>query len=196
MGNRPLTFAERREQLADGIATIDDAIRGYEDTKRIYHLQNVAAKLRALVVYEAKSNSLNHPLLLELAAERRYPLVLYCAYAIPAPPFPPSLLEGMVFDVQTDAFALERDAFYRHEISLDIALDEEHATILGKTHTSKALIRAVAEREAVHYDPKLPPDISNLAIITVDNLPVHYSVVYRMGRIVRELGNRFLQATA
>jgi hypothetical protein len=74
---RQKSFDERRQELVGSIDIISNSLREFETSGKIHSLRIVASQLRALVVFKKKSSSLKHPLLIELAKEKGFPLTIY-----------------------------------------------------------------------------------------------------------------------
>jgi len=195
VGRRKLSFAERRQQLAESIDIISNAINELERTGKTHMLRAVANQLRALIVNKPESRSLRHPLLLELANERDYPLTVYSGDAGYLDKITEIAGEKPFFYSSGDALSLDKDEIFKRAISLADAMEELSTTIAGEALTLKEVILHVANTEAAHYDPSTPTILDDLGKIQLGGLPTHYRVIYSLGRLVNKLAQRFLQAT-
>jgi len=192
MATRRLTFEERREQLVGALNMLINALDHYEAHAQIYSLRAVAQQLYTMLRKGANS----HPLLIELARERSFPLTIYqtdSAYTekvMNIGPQPP------IFYSKGDSIALDSDELRSVATTIDVALKTMHTTVMGQDYTLEQIFLLVADKEARHYDLDRPLILDDLDCVQLGGLPAHYRVVYDMGRVVRDLCARFLQATA
>lgn len=192
---RQKSFDERRQELIESIDIISSSLRELEQTGKGHWLRIVASQLRALIVYKPKSSSLKHPLLFELAKEKGFPLTIYST--------DPGYLEkvksifgdSLIFYSTGDPFNLEKDEIYNTPLPLEAAMETLSVEVLGQKKSVKDILSDVANTEASHYDPGKPQILDDLSFIELGGLPTHYRIIYALGRLVRDLGIKFLQAT-
>jgi hypothetical protein len=191
MKDRPLSFAERREQLVGSLDTITNALNDYETRGKIYPLRIVAVELRKLIYYK-DTRSFRHPLLIDLTRERNFPLIVYRtdpAYAAKVKQMRP------IFYTAADHIAVDQHELSQSGTTVDVVLKEIHATVLDQEYSLEDIILAIANMEAAHSDPKRLLILDDFDRVDLGGLPTHYRAVYHMGRVVRDLTSRFLQAT-
>jgi hypothetical protein len=195
MTRRDKSFQERRQELTDALNILSKAIQDYEKSGQVYFLRVVASQLRALVVYEPKSGSLKHPLLIELAKEKGFLLAVYTIDQVAVKGIVNLLGPQLDFFSTGDALSLERFPPYLIEVNLEEALEEQHV-IIGKEELSiKQVIRLVADTEASHYDPTRPEILDNLDQISIMGLSPEYRTIYNVGKITCDLSHKFIEAT-
>jgi len=192
---RQKSFDERRQELAGSIDIISTSLRELEQTGKIHFLRIVASQLRALVVYKPQSGSLKHPLLIELAKEKGFPLTIYSTDQGYLNRMKTLFGDSMVFYSTGDPFSLEKDEIYNTLLPLEKAMETLSIDMLGQQMSVKDVLSNVADTEASHYDPGTPPILDELGLIGLGGLPTHYRIIYALGRVIRDLGTRFLQAT-
>ena len=116
---RPNSFEERRAELTASIAIITNALLDSENSGATHPLRTVAVQLRAFLVDE-------HPLLLELATERSFPLTVYStsqAYTEKVLALKP------VFYSTGDALSVAKDEMFTTPIDLRDALALLHVKL-------------------------------------------------------------------
>lgn len=192
---RKKSFHERRQELAGSVDIISGALREFEQTGKIHLLRIVASQLRALIVYKSHSSSLRHPLLFELAKEKGLPLTVYSTDQGYKDKLKSMFGQSMVYYSTGDPFNLEKDEIYKTPLTLEDAMETLSVEMLGQHLSVKDVLSHVADTEASHYDPGTPPILDELGRVEFGGLPTHYRLVYALGRTVRDLGIRFLQAT-
>ena len=194
-GRRLKSFDERRQELSSAIKIISENIRDFEKTREIHHLRTVATQLRALIVLKQQSPSLKHPLMIELAKEKNFPLKVFT--------LPPDLLKTIseIPDVNPDIlvpgdpFSLIKDEVLNTEMALEEAMEQLVIYVKGERKTLKELILTVANTEASHYDPGRPPILDDLGSLQLGGLPTHLRIIYSIGKVVCGLGERLIKAT-
>jgi len=183
MSRRKKTFDERRKELSDSLCRISQAIAACETSGEIYPLRDVAVQLRALLADE-------HPLLIELAEERNFHLKVFMT----DPAYTNKILATKPVIYSTgDAFSLNQDEMFPIEVRLSDGLNALHVVTGGQQLTVKDVIKMVADTEAAHYDPRKPLRLDDLEMVGLGGLPSQYRTIYSVGRVVRDLGNRFLK---
>jgi hypothetical protein len=196
MTRRKKEFEERRQELISATKILSTMIQQFESTGDISFLRVVASQLRGLVVFEQKSRSLRHPLLVELAKEVGFPLTVFT--------IDKSVTNSVVdllgphqlqFFSTGDSLSLEKTPPYTAEQNLEDALESLHVIVGEEKLSIKQVIRLVADTEAAHYDPTRPTTLDNLDTVSLMGLPPEYRTIYSTGKIVRDLGYRFIQAT-
>ena len=192
MARRPKSFEERCQELAGALHIIERAIQDCEQGHGTPPLTAVAIQLRALLIRAGR----NRPLLVELARERNFPLTVYAT--------DPGYLDRItkiagsppIFYSTVDMLSLEQNPMFPVETTLAEALKLRYVTILDKELSLERVIRLVANTEAAHYDPERPVELDSLDVVGLGGLPAHYRTVYHLGRITRDLGRQFIEATA
>lgn len=192
MPRRQKSFDERRQELTGALQIIARALRHCEESGQIHPLRVVAVQLRALVVRET-SGSLRHPLLFELAHERGFPLVVYTID--PGALDTLRSLPAVQFASQGDSLSLVQEPPFSVETNLEQALQDQHTVINGEKLSLKDIIRLVADTEGAHYDTGRPETLDNLDQLRVLGLPPEYRAIYSLGKLVRDLGFRFVEST-
>lgn len=194
-GRRKKSFDERRQELAGSIDIISISLREFEQTGKIHLLRIVASQLRALIVYKPQSSSLRHPLLFELAKEKGFPLTVYSTDQGYTDKLKSLFGKSIIFYSTGDPFNLEKDEIYKMPLPFEDAMETLSVEMLGQQLSVKDVLSHVADTEASHYDPGTPPILDELGRVELGGLPTHYRIIYALGRVVRDLGVRFLQAT-
>jgi hypothetical protein len=189
MDRRDKTFDERKQELVDSLSIIRDALHKYEETGETYPLKSVATQLRALIVRDKRS--LKNPLLLELAEERKYRLIVYKG--------DPKLLQRMVnrspiFLSTGNHLSLVQDRMFCIKTTLAHAMETIHIIIFGEELNLKDAVRLIADTEAAHYDVGRPNTLDDLTVVELGGLPAAYYTIYSLGKIVRDLGFNFIQS--
>jgi hypothetical protein len=180
---RKKTFDERQKELSDSLKRISEAIATCETSGEIYPLRDVAVQLRALLADR-------HPLLIELAEERGFDLKVYMA----DPAYTKKILvTNPIFYTTGDAFALHQDPMFPVEVHILEAINALHVVTGGEQLTVKGVIKMVADTEAAHYDPGKPLRLDDLGMVEFGGLSAQYRTIYSVGRVVRDLGFRFLK---
>lgn len=194
MNNRRIkSFEERMQELVGSIDIISDSIRKLEQTNNISWLRIVASQLRALIVYKENSSSFKHPLLFELAKENGFPLTVYVSDQDYLNKIKSMFGDSLIFYSTGDPFSLEQDMIYTTPQSLEDAMETLSVEMLGKQLSVKEVLTDVANTEASHYDPTTPATLDNMKFVELGGLPSHYRIVFALGKVVCDLGYRFLQ---
>jgi len=60
----------------------------------------------------------------------------------------------------------------------------------------QGVIRLIADTEGVHYDPARPEVLDDLDQMRIMGLPPEYRTIFCLGKIVRDLSAKFIEATA
>jgi hypothetical protein len=181
---------ERRKLLSDAINIIDNALQHAENGGGVAPLRVVAGQLRALIV-ETRTN---HPLLVDLANEAGFPLIVYTG----RPDFTDFLLStGATAIFQGDAMVLEKDKGgpLNYETTLSEAIKTQRTFIGTQSYTLEDIILMIANTEGAHYDPDRPEALDQMDQVELGGLPSQFRTIYGIGRVVRDLGHSLLHRT-
>lgn len=183
MSRRKKTFDERRGELSDSLKGITEAISDCEASGEIYRLRDVAVQLRALLMGE-------NPLLIELAEVKGFYLKVF----ITDPVYTAKVLStNPIFYSTGDAISLCQDNIFPIEVPISEAINALHIVTGGEQLTVKEVIKLVADTEAAHYDRGKPIRLDDLDKVGLGGLPSQYRTIYSVGRVVRDLGDKFLR---
>lgn len=189
---RPKSFDERRQELIGSLTIIGNALRDLEELKKIYPLRVVANQLRALLIYDSRSRSFQHPLMVELAKEKGFSLVVYMVppdYTDKVLKLKPTFFSG------GDVLSLEKEMPFIYETTLESALNMMYIRIDEKDLTLAEVIRDIADTESSHYDPSRPDHMDTLQNFEIGGLPAEYRAIYSLGKLVMNLGFKFVEAS-
>ena len=191
----PKSFEERKAELIGALDILHSSLDNFDQSRQTYWLKKVAQELRALIVYEPKSGSLRHPLLLELAKEKQYPLLVYVSNFAILRETEQNKDHGMKpkFSWGEKMLSLTSES-WRTKASLEEVIELPYIVIRAEKHSLKDIIRLVADTEAAHYDPDRPEALAVLQQGEIYGVQVPYMALYELGRIVQLLGERFVSS--
>lgn len=182
---RPKTFEERFAELVGDFKKMGVSLKKFETTNEDHWIQLVAGLLYKLLV---KSRS-NHPLFLELAEKKKYPLVVYVSNIaiateksvekgnLPAPSgsFIPNILSPKPVPL------------YNYPMVLEEALNFRCYIIRSTKYTFKDILENIRHTEGFHSDPRKPETLDTLGKIDMSGHSGAYMAIYHLGNVVMEL---------
>ena len=188
----PKTFGERRRELIGALDNIQRSITTFQQSRQVHHLRELARELRALLIYKPKSRNFAHPLLIELAAEKKFPLNIYVSRFAFLREQEANRQTGPkpTFSYGEDMFRLDSTPFHV-EVALEQAIKLPYIVVQSRKLSLEDIISLVADTEAAHYDPERPEELTWLNDVEILGVPGAYMALCELGSVVYALGKRF-----
>ena len=188
----PKTFGERCRELVGALDNIHRSITTFQHSRQVHHLRELARELRALVIYKPNSRNFAHPLLIELAAEKKFPLNIYVSKFAFLREQESNRQTGPkpTFSYGEEMFRLDSTPLHS-KVALDQAIKLPYIVIRSRKLSLEDIISLVTDTEAAHYDPEKPEELTWLNDVEILGVPGAYMALCELGGVVYALGTHF-----
>ena len=175
------SFQLKREELKESLYRIEGAIKRYKEKGVVAELGTMAIELRGLLLGEA--------LLISLAKENNFPLVLFSI-----PPADAVIKDGLTHHFIVDSVSLTKGKPYTLEITIQQWLEMPVAEINGTIFNPKRLITEIASTGGpAHYSDEISTALMEMKQFTLGGVPGHYRTLLNFSEALIVLGARFLR---
>jgi hypothetical protein len=185
------TFSYRHKELAGEMAMLSSDIQNFKKSNNEYWVRSIAGRLHKLLVERPQ----NTPLLINLANEKEYALIVYISNIVIADI--KAEKEGRITPIASvipNILSTLYDPWYATPMPLEQAIELPCLILGGQRFTFRDILMDIRDTESHHSDLERPETLYTLDKLDIFGYSSAYMATYHLAQIVREIGGKFISS--